>query len=253
MVIVASRDSPFVSRSSASMAIPGRRSATARPGTSVVTTSPTRLVCRGRDVYAGTSRSTAATRRSSSVAPTGCPQPCRSRVPRSRERAPTPSAGTAAHRSRRRRLLATGDPGRAAGCAAGRRPRRSSDSPSLRRSLTSRRPTSAIAMNPPSIAADRLASVTGRVRGHAASRDRLVDDRPSKSVGGFLAVLAAEVTEVPPLLDRIREREPVDRRGPGRAGGEERRSLVQRSRMLASARPSAGTKPAASSRRSASA
>jgi uncharacterized cupredoxin-like copper-binding protein len=61
---------------------------------------------------------------------------------------------------------------------------------------------------------------------HAASRrgcDRLVDDRVSQPVGGFLSILAVEIAQVPPLLDRIREQYRIDQRRPGRADHEERR------------------------------
>ena len=55
----------------------------------------------------------------------------------------------------------------------------------------------------------------------------------------FEAILTAEVTQVPPLLDRIGDRDTVD--GCGQRTETEGSIIPGRQTMLASARPSAGT------------
>lgn len=94
---------PPVMCSSASTMTPGRRKASARPGTSVVTTSPTRTAPRERDVYAGTRRSTAATPPPSMGRSHRVPSVLVYRAPRSLPPDPTRAARVAERRSRHQR------------------------------------------------------------------------------------------------------------------------------------------------------
>lgn len=63
----------------------------------------------------------------------------------------------------------------------------------------------------------------GNVFSSSIDRERSVEDRSTKSVGGFDAVLATEVEQVPPLLRRIGDGDAVDVVRPWCGRGEERR------------------------------
>ena len=61
--------------------------------------------------------------------------------------------------------------------------------------------TSWMAVNPPSIAADKLGSVTGA--GSSCTWQRTLEDCDTQAIGCFSTVVAVEIEGIAPLLDGV--------------------------------------------------